>query len=278
MTESSSAVLAGWAPEPFTNAGITHTLYTRGSGPGVVLLPEVPGLTPEVLGLADHLVGAGFTVTVVELFGDPGRPTSRRYAARNFAGVCLSREFRAFARQADRPAAEYVRAVARRVRDRVGGPGVGVIGMGVSGGLALASAAEPAVLAPIASQPSTPLPLTPARRRAPGMSDREREAIRARVTTEGLRLMGLRFSEDAAVPSDRFRVLRAVFGDGWLLVSLNNRPGNEAGIGPREHRVLTSADVETPGHPTHQAREQVVAFLRERLATHPADSVGAGRS
>ncbi|MCZ2821264.1 dienelactone hydrolase [Modestobacter sp. VKM Ac-2977] len=277
MTESSSAVLAGWAPEPFTNAGITHTLHTRGSGPGLVLLPETPGPTPEVMGLADHLVGAGFTVTVVGLFGEPGRQASPGYAVRSFAGACTSREFRALARRADRPAAEYVRAVARRVRDRVGGPGVGVIGMGVSGGLALASAAEPAVLAPVASQPSTPLPLTPGRRRDLGMSDREREAIRARVTTEGLRLMGLRFSEDTAAPSDRFRALRAVFGDGWLPVSLNNRPGNEAGIGQQEHRVLTSADVETPGHPTYEAREQVVAFLRERLARRAADSVGAGR-
>ncbi|MCZ2822838.1 MULTISPECIES: dienelactone hydrolase family protein [unclassified Modestobacter] len=278
MTESSSAVLAGWAPEPFTNAGITHTLYTRGSGPGVVLLPEVPGLTPEVLGLADHLVGAGFTVTVVELFGDPGRPMSPGYAARSFAGACISREFRAFAKRADRPVAEYVRAVARRVHDRVGGPGVGVIGMCFSGGFALASAAEPAVLAPVASQPSTPLPLTPGRRRDLGMSDREREAVQRRVSSEGLCLMGLRFSEDAASPSDRFRALRAAFGDGWLPVSLNNRPGNDAGIGQREHQVLTSADVETPGHPTHEAREQVVAFLRERLATQPADRVGAGTS
>ena len=36
MTEPSSPLLAGWASEPFTNAGITHDLYTRGSGPGVV--------------------------------------------------------------------------------------------------------------------------------------------------------------------------------------------------------------------------------------------------
>ena len=47
MTEPSSSAVAGWATESFTNAGITHDLYTRGSGPGVVLLPEIPGMTPE---------------------------------------------------------------------------------------------------------------------------------------------------------------------------------------------------------------------------------------
>ncbi|WP_369140316.1 dienelactone hydrolase family protein [Modestobacter versicolor] len=265
MTEPSSSVLTGWAVEPFTNAGITHDLYTRGSGPGVVLLPEIPGMTPAVLGLADHLVDSGFTVTVISLFGEPGRPPSPGYAARSFAGACISREFRAFARRADRPVAEYVRAVARRVHDRVGGPGVGVIGMCFSGGFALASAADPAVLAPVASQPSLPLPLTTGRRRDLGMSDREREAISTRVTDDGLCLVGLRFSEDKGAPADRFRALRATFGDGWLPIPLNSRPGNPAGISSTEHSVLTSKDVETPGHPTHEARAQVVDFLRERL-------------
>jgi dienelactone hydrolase len=261
----SPAELPGWRSEPFTAAGLTHTLHTRGTGPGVVLLPEIPGMTPQVLGLADHLVDAGFTVTVVSLFGEPGRAVSPGYAAATFARACITREFRAFATRADRPVAEYVRAVARRLHGQVGGPGVGVIGMCFSGGFALASAAEPAVLAPVASQPALPLPLTAGRRRDLGLSDRERDAIAARVAGEGLCLMGLRFSEDAASPTDRFRSLRAAFGDGWLPVAINSRPGNPHGIGRREHMVLTSADVETPGHPTHEARAQVVAFLRQRL-------------
>jgi dienelactone hydrolase len=265
MTESSPSVLAGWVSEPFTNAGITHRLYTRGSGPGVVLLPEVPGMTPQVMGLADHLVDAGFTVTVISLFGEPGRPMSAGYVARSFATACINREFRAFARRADRPVAEYVRAVARRVHDRVGGRGVGVIGMCFSGGFALASAVEPAVLAPVASQPALPLPIG-SRKRDIGMSDQERAAVSERVQHEGLCLVGLRFSEDGMAPGARFRALRAAFGDGWHPVQLNSRPGNPDGIGRNEHSVLTSADVETPGHPTHAARAEVVDFLRQRLA------------
>src|SRR3954453_1056814 len=100
---------------------------------------------------------------------------SPAYAARALAGACINREFRAFANRADRPVAEYVRAVARRVHDRVGGPGVGVIGLCFSGGFALASAAEPAVLAPVAGEPALPAPVTAAHRRDLGMSDRERE-------------------------------------------------------------------------------------------------------
>src|SRR4051794_32693704 len=174
MTETSPSAVAGWASEPFTNAGLTHTLLTRGSGPGVVLLPELLGITPEVMGLADHLVDPGFPVTLISLFGEPDRPASAGATARSVAGACISREFHAFAARADRPVAEYVRAVARRVHDRVGGPGVGVIGMCFSGGFALASAVEPAVLAPVASQPSLPMPINAARRRDIGMSRPER--------------------------------------------------------------------------------------------------------
>jgi hypothetical protein len=139
-----------------------------------------------------------------------------------------------------------------------------------SGGFALASAVEPSVLAPVASQPSLPMPVSIGRRRDIGMSDREREAVAARVKSEGLCLVGLRFSEDVASPFDRFRSLRAAFGDGWLPIVLNSRPGNPAGIGKREHMVLTSKDVQTPGHPTHEAREQVVTFLRDRLGVRTA--------
>ncbi|MGY1855777.1 dienelactone hydrolase family protein [Modestobacter sp. SYSU DS0290] len=263
MTESSS--LAGWASEEFTDAGITHTLISRGSGLGVVLLPEVPGVTPQVLGLADHLVEAGFTVTVVSLWGEPGRPLSPAYALGSTARACLAREFRVFGTRADRPVAGYVRAVARRLHDRVGGPGVGLIGTGLSGGFALAAATEPVVLAPVASHPSLPVGVTPGRRGDLGMSDEERDAVVERVHGEGLRLLGLRFSEDKACPPDRFRTLRAAFGDGWLPIVISSRSGNPAGIGRTAHRVLTHPEVEAPGHPTNDARAEVVAFLRDRL-------------
>jgi dienelactone hydrolase len=266
MTEPSPSVVAGWATESFTNAGITHDLYTRGSGPGVVLLPEIPGMTPEVMGLADHLVDAGFSVTVISLVGEPGRALAPGYVARSFATICVSREFAAFARRADRPVAEYVRAVARRLHDQVGGPGVGVIGMCFSGGFALAAAVEPAVLAAVGSQPSVPFPLGGARKRDLGMSEREQAGIADRVRTEGLCLVGLRFSEDSASPADRFTALEEAFGPGWRAIPLNSKPGNPDGIGKREHSVLTSADVDKPGHATNEARAEITAFLRDRLS------------
>ncbi len=262
-------VLAGWTSAPFSAAGLTYEVFTRepgsGPGPGVVLLPEIPGMTPAVMGLADHLVGAGFTVAVPSLFGEPGRAASASYGLGTFAKACITREFAAFARRADRPIAEYVRALARHLHERVGGPGVGVIGMCFTGGFALAAAAEPAVLAPVASQPSLPLPLGAARRRDIGMSEREEAAVAERVRSEGLCLVGLRFTEDAMARHERFAALEAAFGPGWRAIPIDSSEGNPHGIGKREHSVLTSADVEKPGHPTNDARADVTAFLRERL-------------
>jgi dienelactone hydrolase len=266
-SQPSTDPLAGWTAAPFTAAGITHDVYTRGAGPGVVVLPEIPGLTPAVLGLADHLVGAGFTVAVPSIYGQPGRAPSPGYVIGTLAKACITAEFMAFARRADRPIAEYTRALARHLHDQAGGPGVGVIGMCFSGGFALAAAVEPAVLAPVASQPSVPFPVGSERRRDLGMSDRERDLVAERVRSEGLCLLGLRFSEDSTSPKDRFTAIEQTFGPGWRAIPIDSSPGNAAGIGKREHSVLTSADVDKPGHPTNDARVEVTEFLRRRLGT-----------
>jgi dienelactone hydrolase len=258
-------VLTGWTRTTFDAAGVSHDVYRRGSGAGVVLLPEIPGMTPEVIGLAQALVDAGFTVAVPSLFGTPGRVTSGGYAAASFASACISREFRAFARRADRPVAEFVRALARSLHAEVGGSGVGVIGMCFSGGFALAAAVEPSVLAPVLSQPSVPLPLGSARRRDTGMSDGELATVVERTRTEGLCALGLRFSEDSAAPRDRFAVLAEALGEGWRAIELDSSPGNPDGFVKRDHSVLTHPTSTTPGTPTYRAREEVVTFLRERL-------------
>src|SRR4051794_13288986 len=98
-----SSDLTGWQKAPFTGAGLTYDCYEKGAGPGVVLIPEVPGITPNVLGLADHLVDEGFTVVIPSPFGTPGKPESMGYGLGVFARLCVSKEFRGFAVNAKRP-------------------------------------------------------------------------------------------------------------------------------------------------------------------------------
>jgi dienelactone hydrolase len=266
MTGSApTATLTGWVRGPFNAAGQTHDCYEKGAGPGVVLVPEVPGITPEVLGLAEHLVDQGFTVVVPSPFGTPGRPGSPGTSARVIARLCVSAEFRAFATNAERPFTAYLRALARDLAARTPGTGVGVIGMCFTGSFALAAAVDDAVTAPVLSQPVLPLPVSASRRRDPGVSEAELARVAERTTDAGLCLLGLRFSEDGGVPGDRFAVLRQRLGAAFEVIELDSSPGNEAGFTKRAHSVLTAEVRDQPGHPALAARHRVVEFLRERL-------------
>ncbi|MDN3352017.1 dienelactone hydrolase family protein [Actinomadura sp. DC4] len=257
--------LTGWQTTSFTGAEITHDVYEKGTGPGVVLVPEIPGISPDVLGLAEHLVEEGYTVAIPSLFGTPGRPMSAGYVAGVIARVCVSAEFRAFAVNARRPVADYLRALARDLAARTPGPGVGVIGMCFTGGFALAAAVDQVVLAPVLSQPSAPFPVSAARRRDPGLSEEEFAAVADRTTGSNLCVLGLRFSDDRACPPERFATLKERLGGAFEIIELDSSKGNLGGFSKSAHSVLTSEVRERPGHLALAARTRMVEFLRERL-------------
>ena len=258
--------LSGWQKAPFSGAGMTYDCYEKGEGPGVVLIPEVPGLTPEVLGLGDHLVDEGFTVVIPSPFGKPGKPESMGYALGVFARLCVRSEFGAFAVNAERPITKYLRAVAGDLAARTPGRGVGVIGMCFTGGFALATAVEDFVNAPVMSQPATPGPLGAKRRRDPGVSQQELSRIVERSRTDGLCVLGMRFDHDPAVPAERFATLKAQLGDAFEVIELDSGPGNAGGFSRRAHQVLTKEVRVEPSNPAHAARERTVAFLREHIS------------
>lgn len=260
------ATLEGWTKSSFTGSGLTHDVYEKGSGPGVVLIPEMPGMTPEVLGLAQHLVDRGFTVAVPSPFGTPGREGTVGYTLRTLTRVCVSAEFRAFALNAHRPITDFLRAVAADLAARTPGKGVGVIGMCFTGGFALATAIEGSVLASVLSQPAVPFPTSRARRIDPGASAEEMDAIAARTRDDGLCLLGLRFSEDASAPRERFATLKEKLGDAFEVIELDSSAGNSGGYSRGAHSVLTGEVRETPPNSAYETREHVVGFLRKNIS------------
>jgi dienelactone hydrolase len=177
----------------------------------------------------------------------------------------VAREFAAFATNKQRPVSVFLRALARDLNESTPGKGVGVIGQCFTGGFALAAAVDNSVLAPVLSQPSLPLPLTLRRRRDPGLSELELNAVADRAANEGLCAMGLRFSEDKAAPRERFATLKERLGDAFEVIEINSGPGNEHGFSRTAHSVLTEEVREVDGHPAYEARKRVVEFLTARL-------------
>jgi dienelactone hydrolase len=260
------ADLTGWSVAPFTGGGYTHDVYRKGEGPGVVLIPEVPGIHPAVLGLGNHLVDNGFTVAIPSLFGEPGRPITVGYTLSSLRRVCVAREFAALATNKQRPVAVFLRALARDLNASTPGKGVGVIGQCFTGGFALAAAVDDSVLAPVLSQPSTPFPLTPRQRRDAGLSDVELNAFKDRAASEGVCAIGLRFSKDFMSPAERFVTLKERLGDAFEVIEIDSGPGNEHAFSRAAHSVLTLEVREVDGHPAYEARKRVVEFLTQRLA------------
>ncbi|CAN5529230.1 dienelactone hydrolase family protein [soil metagenome] len=259
------ADLAGWSCAPFTGGGYTHDVYRKGAGPGVVLIPEMPGLHPGVLALGNHLVDNGFTVAAPSLFGTPGAPSVGPSAVPTLLRGCIAKEFAAFATNKQRPVTMFLRALARDLNASTPGRGVGVIGQCFTGGFALAAAVDESVLAPVLSQPSLPLPLTPSQRRDPGLSENELKIIEKRAADDGLCALGLRFSEDRLSPGERFATLKQRLGDSFEVIEIDSGPGNPDGLSRMAHSVLTDQVREVDGHPAYEARKRVVQFLTERL-------------
>jgi len=263
-TAAGPDALAGFERTTATALGITRVVYRKGTGPAVVVISEMPGITPQVAGFADKVAGAGLTAVMPHLFGDDGRPFSGGYVAASMARACISREFTILARKRTSPVTAWLRALAKDEHARCGGPGVGAVGMCFTGGFALAMMVDDVMVAPVLSQPSLPFPTSAANRRDLGISDEDLAVVKARAA-EGTCVLGLRFTGDRASPPERFAHLREELGDSFIGVELDSSPGNPYGHQRGAHSVLTTDLDDRPGTPTRQALDQVLAFLADRL-------------
>jgi hypothetical protein len=245
-----SQVLPGWERSTFSAGGITHDVFRRGAGPAVVVVHEIPGITPAVLRFADEVVAAGFTVVMPLLVGKAGKKPSGPYLAASLVKVCVAREFTTWALDRTSPVVSWLRALARAVHLEVGGPGVGAVGMCFSGGFALGMMVDEIMVAPVLSQPSLPFALGSQRRRADvNLSPDEREVVAHRAA-EGCQVLGLRFEGDRLVGT-RFETLRAMLGDAFVAVELPSSARSD-------HSVLTEQRDDA-------SVRQVIDFLSQKL-------------
>jgi len=260
MSEAMPEVMQQYQSRNFTapmrnGHSVTHTVYSRGEGPVVVIIQELPGIGPEILELAEHFIGLGFSVVLPHLFGPLGRISMLGNVARVF---CLRKEFHLFAKQASSPIVDWLAALCRDLRSRRNVSGVGVIGMCLTGNFAISLMADDSVLAGVASQPSLPLNDS----RALHMSEEEVSEVRTALDEKGA-MMSLRFAEDKICKAARFEAIDAAFNtEGEERVRLKTLPG-------KGHSVLTLDFVNEAGHPTRQALDEVLSYFRSALSPEP---------
>jgi len=242
--------LDGWGRSEFTAGGRTRLVFRRGTGPGVIVIHEIPGITPKVAAFANEVVSSGFTVVMPSLVGTPGRAISGTYGMASLAKVCIAREFTVWALQRTSPIIDWLRALATDLHASAGGPGVGAVGMCFSGGFALGMMVDQTMVAPVLSQPSMPFALGKRARGADlNLSPADAQRVGERAAA-GCEVLGLRFDDDKLVGT-RFDSLRALLGDAFIAVELPS-------TSKRDHSVLTEQrDAESV--------QRVIDFLRSKL-------------
>jgi dienelactone hydrolase len=258
-----AAALDAYRHFDFSDGRWTRRVYWRGSGPAVIVMHEIPGLHPEVIRFADRVAAAGMTVFCPVLFGVAGRPATHPAGMLTLVGaLCIRREFYAWSAGKSSPIVDWLRTLARKLHGDCGGRGVGAIGMCFTGGFALAMMTEPAVVAPVLSQPSLPIPRgSAARSVAIDATPEEVACAKRRFADEELSMIGLRFFGDPLVPDARFETLKREFGDKFEAIEIDPK---DAAPGPAKHphSVLT-LNLAADG-PTEAAAERVISFFRER--------------
>ena len=247
--------------------GVAKRVYVAGAGPAVIVMTEMPGISPQVARFGRWVRDAGFTVYMPSLFGRDGAVPGIEEGIAVYKKTCVSAEFRAFAADESSPVTLWLRSLARLAHGECGGPGVGAIGMCFTGNFALTMMLEPAMLAPILSQPSLPMN-DPG---ATGLAPEELAAVRERLEREDLTVMAYRFEGDRICTAQRFAAFSAALGDRFVARVL---PDNAASrdtapffdkVVACPHSVVTAHLIDEAGQPTIAARDEILAFFTRRL-------------
>src|SRR5215475_6507218 len=263
--------LEDFAPREIAFDGVARRVYVAGRGPAVIVMSEMPGISPEVARFARWVRDAGFAVYMPSLFGRDGAVPRTEEGVAVFKQACVSAEFRALAAGQSSPVTQWLRALARLAHRECGGRGVGAIGMCFTGNFALTMMLEPAMLAPVLSQPSLPLNEPAGLEIAPD----ELRAVRERLDREDLTVLAYRFEGDQICRAERFAAYAQALGRRFIARTLPDTAANKdtapffARYVPYPHSVVTQHLIDEAGQPTIAARDEILAFFAMRLVTKP---------
>jgi dienelactone hydrolase len=261
--------LEDFAHRAITLDGATKVVHVAGSGPAVIVMAEMPGISPHVARFSRWVRDAGFAVYMPSLFGPDGAVPGAEEGMAVFQRACVSAEFRAFAANQSSPVTRWLRALARLAHQECGGPGVGAIGMCFTGNFALAMMLESSMLAPVLSQPSLPLKNPTGIEIGPD----EIAAVRQRLEEEDLTVLAFRFEGDRFCTAQRFAAYAEALGDRFIGRVLPDAAAN-TDVAPFfaqhvacPHSVVTAHLIDEAGQPTLAARDEILSFFARRLTS-----------
>src|SRR5882757_8930422 len=90
-------LLDDFDPREITLGGATKRVHVMGAGPAVIVMTEMPGISPQVARFGRWVRDAGFTVYLPSLFGRDGAVATAEEGASVYRRACVSAEFHAFA-------------------------------------------------------------------------------------------------------------------------------------------------------------------------------------
>ncbi len=230
----------------------------------ILLLHELPGMTPECLILATNLAADGFTVHVPLMFGKP----DQNQTFWNSVRLLFNPKWNLYHKHRTSAIAGDLRKLTQEISQQHQQKPMAVIGMCLTGSLPLALLSEPNVMLVVLSQPATPLwRFTFDQRAALALSPCDLRFAEKRVAKENIKVIGLRFAADRICQAQRFENLQYCFGTNFLdwTIPLRDCPPDQP------HSVLCENYDNTEGSATRSRLET----LKQHLAKLKSASVGS---
>jgi dienelactone hydrolase len=249
--------LPGYESFVHSGGGYSRAVYRGGEGPPVIVIHELAGISPMLVAFADRVRARGFSAYLPVLIPRRSGPTGVLRAA---IQVCVSAEFVKLARGRTSPIVSWLRSLAEQLHEETGGR-VGVVGMCLTGGFALAMAVDEHVVGPVVAHPALPFGFGSDRQRDLGLDPAHLAALKDRAD---LRIFGARFSRDAVAPTRRFDRIEEEFEDRFTRVEVASGERSPWGFKRGEHSVLCNVALQ-PSRPDGPGRAELERVVDEVL-------------
>jgi dienelactone hydrolase len=235
------------------NGRRVFVVSTESGGPPILLLHELPGMTPQCFYLARLLAARGYTIYMPLLVGSPGKTSTNLNAAKVLFGGGFYGS-----RDETSPIITSLRALRDEIHSRHPSQKLGVIGMCMSGNLPPAFLDRAYVKAVVMSQPALPT-FGNGKESKLALSQSDIKAAR----NSGVPMLAFRFTTDSISPEPRRVKFIETFGGQLTFRALP--------VDHTAHAVLTTELFDAPNHakttgPSAEALKELIGYLGAQLA------------